>query len=189
MSKKKIFQRGEKVKLSKNFHLREFECKCMKCPTTIVDLDHVKRLQALREKLGKPLFITSAYRCPDHNKNVGGSPHSQHLTGTATDIVCRDISPDELADICESYFNGLGRYNTFTHIDSRSTKARWDVRTKPEKQEEKKEEKPKPKAKKKTKKKTARKKKQLLPDGPSKEDIKDKFKKIEDEILGDILKK
>ena len=31
------------------------------------------RLQALRDRLGKPLIVRSAYRSPEHNRTVGGA--------------------------------------------------------------------------------------------------------------------
>lgn len=43
-------------------------------------------LQPLRDKLGKPVVITSGFRSPALNKAVGGSPNSQHMKGEAVDI-------------------------------------------------------------------------------------------------------
>lgn len=43
-------------------------------------------LDPLREAWGKPIIITSGYRCPQVNKAVGGAKNSQHLTGCAADI-------------------------------------------------------------------------------------------------------
>ena len=129
MSNVKKYKKGENVKLSKNFHLKEWQCSCSDCEEVLVDLDHVLKLQQLREDLNASITITSAYRCPSHNAAVGGASHSQHKLGAATDLQVSGMSPDEVADACEK-FNGLGRYNSFTHIDSRSTtKARWDKRT------------------------------------------------------------
>ena len=91
-------------------------------------MDHVAKLQQLRHDLNASITITSGYRCPAHNAAVGGSSRSQHKEGTATDIVVSGLHPDEVADACEK-FDGLGRYDTFTHIDSRGSKARWDKRT------------------------------------------------------------
>ncbi len=34
------------------------------------------RLQALRDRLGKPLIVRSAYRSPEHNRAVGGAKAS-----------------------------------------------------------------------------------------------------------------
>ncbi len=121
-----VFKRTDKDKqLTKNFKAGEFFCKCGKCEDQIISLDHVNKLQQLRDDFDKPILINSAYRCPEHNKAEGGSPNSRHTKGDATDIRVVGLSPKEVADRCE-HFDGLGRYKTFTHIDSRGTKARWD---------------------------------------------------------------
>lgn len=38
-------------------------------------------LQVIRDALGKPIQITSGYRCERLNKLVGGVPNSSHLKG------------------------------------------------------------------------------------------------------------
>lgn len=43
-------------------------------------------LDPIREKYGKPIIVTSGYRCPLLNTFVGGSVTSQHMTGCAVDI-------------------------------------------------------------------------------------------------------
>lgn len=43
-------------------------------------------LEPLRSFVGKPLIITSGYRCKRVNKLVGGSPTSQHTEGKAADF-------------------------------------------------------------------------------------------------------
>lgn len=43
-------------------------------------------LDPLREAWGKPIHVNSGYRCPRLNKEVGGSPSSQHMKGQAADI-------------------------------------------------------------------------------------------------------
>lgn len=43
-------------------------------------------LDQIREEYGKPLYITSGYRCPELNRTVGGVKTSQHLKGQAADI-------------------------------------------------------------------------------------------------------
>jgi hypothetical protein len=44
-------------------------------------------LDPLREQYGKPIRVTSGYRCPKLNNLVGGAPNSQHMRGEAADIV------------------------------------------------------------------------------------------------------
>lgn len=43
-------------------------------------------LDPLREAWGRPIIVSSAYRCEALNKSVGGSKTSQHMTGEAADI-------------------------------------------------------------------------------------------------------
>lgn len=123
------YARGANVQLSEHFCLYEFECACGKCKETSINPFHVERLEALREQVEQPITITSGYRCHAYNRKVGGARKSQHMAGTATDIVISDMDPDQVANLCE-HFTGLGRYDTFTHIDSRQgRKCRWDQRS------------------------------------------------------------
>ena len=130
------YPRGEDRALSLHFRLSEYECRCGQCSETRVDLEHVERLEILRRELGRPVVITSAYRCPAHNQVVGGHRTSEHMEGTATDVVVRGVEPDRVALTADRLsFPGLGRYDTFTHVDSRDLAyrdgrpARWDHRT------------------------------------------------------------
>ena len=50
---------------------------------TIVHLV-LDKLQALRDRLGKPLIVRSAYRSPEHNRDVGGAQRSKHMIGAAS---------------------------------------------------------------------------------------------------------
>lgn len=46
----------------------------------------VEALEVIRLLDGQPLRIVSGYRTSDHNADVGGAAHSQHLVGAAADI-------------------------------------------------------------------------------------------------------
>lgn len=54
-------------------------------------------LEPVRVILNRPLIITSAYRCPGLNREIGGSATSQHLNGTAADfkISAKGLSLEE----------------------------------------------------------------------------------------------
>lgn len=52
-------------------------------------------LDPLREAYGKPIRVTSGYRCPQLNDAVGGSPTSDHMAGRAADIVGTPATRDE----------------------------------------------------------------------------------------------
>lgn len=57
---------------------------------------------AARPGIGKPLSITSGFRCNRHNKAVGGAEQSFHTLGMAADVSCpAGVSPEELAVIAE----------------------------------------------------------------------------------------
>ena len=127
----RTWPRGADVQLTPHIHLREMECGCGACPQTPVDLDHLRRLETLRARLGgRPIRITSGYRCRRHNAAVGGHPTSEHMEGLATDVVVDGRAPDVVAAVAEDVgFGGLGRYDTFTHLDGRVRLSRWDRRT------------------------------------------------------------
>lgn len=114
--------------ISINFKVREFACQDGSDPVFIDD-KLVNILQAIRNKFGQPVNITSGYRTPSHNKKVGGADYSQHLYGTAADITVTGVKASDIADYAEMLLKntgGIGRYATFTHIDVREVKSRWN---------------------------------------------------------------
>jgi len=118
---------GDK-KVSANFKVKEFACKDGSDPV-FISQELVDVLQKIREHFGKPVNITSAYRTPTHNAKEGGAKYSQHLYGRAADIKVTGVSPKEVAAYAEKLLpnrGGIGIYNTFTHVDVRETKSRWN---------------------------------------------------------------
>jgi uncharacterized protein YcbK (DUF882 family) len=112
--------------MSNHFKETEFACKC--CGVTKVNPKLLSLLNVIREELDEPIYITSGYRCPKHNKECGGKPKSQHMLGNAADIHVKSMNPKQLYTLLEGKFNiqGMGLYPTFVHIDVRETgKARW----------------------------------------------------------------
>ncbi len=126
------------MRLTNNFTQREFKSRDgSKMPEDVLCniKDLVDNLQVLRDFLGEPIRINSAYRSEAHNKAIGGSKTSQHLLGKAADIKVKDIETKDLYLIIESLIidgqmtdGGLGLYDTFVHYDIRGYKARWDYR-------------------------------------------------------------
>jgi uncharacterized protein YcbK (DUF882 family) len=128
------------MQLTKNFNLSEFQCKCgCEMPDFVKKNveELAKDLQVIRDKVGVGFTPNSAYRCPKHNQIIGGVKTSQHLKGKAADIKIKGIEPSEVADLIEDLMKteaitkgGVGRYNSFTHVDIRGTNARWDFTNK-----------------------------------------------------------
>ena len=112
--------------MSKYFSRSEFSCNCG-CGFNTVDFELIQMLDGLRENFDKPIHITSGCRCEDYNAKVGGSVNSQHLLGRAADIQVKDIDPAIVYEIADKMgFGGAGCYATFTHVDTRDGKARWE---------------------------------------------------------------
>ena len=116
------------TRLSRNFFAHEFECKCG-CGANAVAPALIVLLEWLREDFNSPITINSGRRCHDYNEKIGGAFNSQHKYGNAADIVVSGVSPSAVAnwlDACPlSGHIGLGRYDTFTHLDVRGHRARW----------------------------------------------------------------
>lgn len=127
----KEYKKTDRTKLSTNFRVSEFACKGKKCCTTVkIDDLLVEYLQKIRDHFKKSVTITSGYRCPVHNKNVGGATGSRHAKGQAADIVVSGVKPAEVAKYAESIgVEGIGLYEAkdgnFVHIDTRTTKSFW----------------------------------------------------------------
>lgn len=122
--------------MTKNFSEEEFDCMDGSIMPINVYHNMVKvanQLQTLRNYIGKPIRVNSAYRSEDYNKVIGGVKNSQHIMGRAADIVVKGMTPIEVSKIIEELINkgdmlqgGLGIYSSFVHYDIRGTKARWN---------------------------------------------------------------
>ena len=111
---------------SKNFSESELACSC--CGKNEMTQETVDALQALRESIGKPLRLSSAYRCPKHNSKVSSTGKSgPHTTGMAIDIACSGKDAWELlsfAMIRSKIWKGIGisqkgkHESRFIHLDT-----------------------------------------------------------------------
>lgn len=116
--------------LSEHFNRADFACHDG-CGFDTVDIHLVDMLEAARAHFGEAVILDDGCRCPKHNTAVGGEPDSQHMLGKAADIKVNGFIPNDVADWFGQTYpdsHGVGRYNTFTHVDCRATKARWDLR-------------------------------------------------------------
>ena len=128
----KNYVKGTATVLSDNFKSTEFDCHGKDCClSTQIDEELVEYLQKIRDYFGKPVNVSSGYRCSTHNKNVGGATGSRHAKGQAADIYITGVKPAEIAKYAESIgILGIGLYETnadghFVHIDTRATKSFW----------------------------------------------------------------
>ena len=71
-------------KLFRYFKPEEFVCPC--CGQVYVLERLVFLLDEARKRWGGPIRVTSGYRCPRHNRRIGGAPRSAHVIGAAADI-------------------------------------------------------------------------------------------------------
>ncbi|MEG1040030.1 MAG: D-Ala-D-Ala carboxypeptidase family metallohydrolase [Pseudomonas sp.] len=64
-------------------------------------VNNLRRLCALLEQvrllIGRPVLVTSGYRCAALNRMVGGAPRSAHVQGLAADINVSGLTPAALA--------------------------------------------------------------------------------------------
>lgn len=83
-------RRGGKGTASAHFSFAEFACKCggryAACERIKVTHQLLESLEVLRAKYGRAIRVVSGYRCPPHNKAVGGATSSQHMFGSACDL-------------------------------------------------------------------------------------------------------
>ncbi|MFE9958053.1 D-Ala-D-Ala carboxypeptidase family metallohydrolase [Micromonospora sp. NPDC005299] len=84
------------------------------------------KLEALRRSLGDtPLYVNSGFRSIACNQQVGGASDSQHLYGTAADVISRDRTLCQVARSARSHgFSGLfgpgyPGHDNHVHVDSR----------------------------------------------------------------------
>ena len=101
----------------KHFKVDEFKCK--HCGEVTIESKLIEVLERLREHLGKPVVITSAYRCPEHNREIGGVPNSAHTRGYAVDIKVLSSATRYkiLGFLIREGINRIGIAKDFIHFD------------------------------------------------------------------------
>ena len=110
------------------FKEEEFMCKCG-CGINNYNKDTARMLDQARKVANIPFKINRACSCPSHNKKVGGSDTSSHISTkkiecTAFDISCTN-SNDRFKMIEALYlvgFNRIGIAKSFIHVDNDKTK-------------------------------------------------------------------
>ena len=105
----RIHQPG--AKLTDHFTYDELGLTYVSDPVTIENMRNLAQdlLEPLRSEIGGKILIGSGYRDPEHNREVGGVPNSQHILGQAADIKAYDrsgnkIPPPQLAALIRNKF-------------------------------------------------------------------------------------
>ena len=106
-------------------YFSEDELRCQGTGQINMNETFMERLIELREKLNKPMVISSGYRSEAHNIAIGGSKNSAHLKGCAVDVVCSGHLAYEIVKLAmELEFSGIGvkqngvHAKRFIHIDT-----------------------------------------------------------------------
>jgi zinc D-Ala-D-Ala carboxypeptidase len=118
-------------RLSQHFSKTEFNCQCGNCTLQKVDEELLEALEKVRFEYGKPISISSGFRCHEHQVELGkmfetAKGVSQHELGRAVDIIVDDNTSKILLPILEKYFEAIGIAKNFIHVDlRRGVKRRW----------------------------------------------------------------
>jgi hypothetical protein len=123
-----ILIRTGQGRLAENFAAEELACGCDRgsCKAVVVHWCLIRLLSRIRKQIGQPLYVTSGYRCPRHNRDVGGAPESLHLAGMAADVQA-SIEPRHLAAIAKACgAGGIGVYPRHVHVDVGEPGRRWE---------------------------------------------------------------
>lgn len=107
-----------------NFPAKELRCKCPRCQglqPNHCSPDALLKLQAIREEFGKPMALTSAYRCENHPEEAKKARPGQHTNGVAFDVLLPwGADRMKLLQLAVKHgAKGFGFANSFIHIDFR----------------------------------------------------------------------
>lgn len=100
-------------------HLTADDFKCPCCGISLVDKSFLARINKFIDKYGKKIKISSGYRCPKYNAEIGGAKTSPHVKGIAVDIKEQSARAkrkmNRIAN--ELKFMGFGVYDKHIHLD------------------------------------------------------------------------
>ncbi len=112
-----------------NFTEKERTCKCG-CGVNGMKDSFMTKMDAVREDYGYPIYVTSGYRCAEHDRAVGSSRlpgEGPHTLGRAMDIVVPKEDWHIILDLAQKHGilvwndefegGGLGVGRSFLHLD------------------------------------------------------------------------
>lgn len=105
------------------FTKHELECKCG-CGKEDMSEEFMLKLNALRAAYGKPMYLSSGYRCTSYDDSVSKKGRGAHTTGRAVDVLVYGKDAYNLLSLALFMgFTGIGvsqngAHNTrFIHLD------------------------------------------------------------------------
>ena len=104
-----------------NFKADEFNCS--HCGKNEMKPEFMGKLQALRSAYGKPMKITSGYRCPKHPIEAAKAKPGAHASGCACDIGVVGAEAHQILKLAlQMGFTGIGVQQKgsgrFIHLDT-----------------------------------------------------------------------
>lgn len=107
-----------------NFKREEMACK--HCGAEGVRPELMEKLQELRNLYGKPMSITSAYRCPQHPVEKSKAAPGAHALGLAADVGVQGAEAHKILSLAfQLGFTGIGVQQKgsgrFIHLDVAKT--------------------------------------------------------------------
>lgn len=112
--------------ISTNFKLSEFQCKDGS-DKVLYSTEFLDMLEKLRAYGGFTVTINSGYRTAAYNKKIGGASASQHIQGTAADVVIKKngtvVNGRTICCLCQTLgFKGIAYISaTAVHLDMRES--------------------------------------------------------------------
>lgn len=105
-------------------YFRELEFDCKHCGKNDMQPEFLDSLYRLREKYGRPIVISSGYRCPEYNERISSTGRNgPHTTGLAADILCSGTEARVLLELVVNEFPRIGisqkgaHSTRFIHVD------------------------------------------------------------------------
>lgn len=110
-------------------HFSHEELRCSHCGENRMDAQFLELLEELRVRHGRPMLLSSAYRCPEHNQAVSTTgPDGPHTTGKAVDVLVHTAQAHRLLALATLLgFRGIGLKQhgpwggRFIHLDDLGT--------------------------------------------------------------------
>jgi zinc D-Ala-D-Ala carboxypeptidase len=104
-------------------YFTDVELACSHCQESKMDSRFMEMIEALREELGFPFVVTSAYRCPQHPVEARKKLSGAHSTGRAMDLAVQGENAYKLlCGALKAGFTGIGvnqkGSSRFIHLDN-----------------------------------------------------------------------